>query len=111
MTKTKAKQWLKAVRKLSAYYRGEDKEYHNECPFCLIVGHKQEGGWDCQKCLWYIFSKQPAPRSCCSYSCRFFSGGAGLYRQTRDPRWVRLSLKRLSRWEKRLIEICEKEKP
>ncbi len=107
MTKSKARKWLGAIRSLAAYYRRENNYYLNKCSLCLIAGKKAGANWDCQKCLWYIFNKQARKdRPCCAYSSRLFlSGGAGFFRSIRDHRWSKLSLKRLARWEKRLLVI------
>ena len=102
MTKTKAKKWLEAVRHLAAYYRGEHDECYRHCLLCKAAkGH-------CSCCLWVLFSKM----ECTVYRHRYFPRYDPEYdivnlRRSRQPHWVKLSLARLKRWEKRLVEIIE----
>lgn len=100
MRKEKAREWLEAVRKLSAYYREE----HNDCkwygcPFCKI--DRLHG---CKDCLWKLYSRM----HCIRYAELYFNVDDVVeLRYDRDPRWVRLSLARLNRWEKRLLKIIK----
>ena len=101
MTKTKAKEWLKAVRYLAAYYRGEHDECKYTCPLCTVA--KKDRG--CQDCLWVLFSKM----TCIGYrDLHSFGSAVMTMRIDRNPRWVKLSLARLKGWEKRLVEFIEK---
>ena len=109
MNKTKAREWLMAVRKLSAYYRFENDNFLERCPLCN-VSRDGDGMLECSNCLWVLFSKQPCNAGywpCDIYSNRHLAVDAVDMRSTRNPRAVQLSLARLKRWEKRLIEIIE----
>jgi len=97
MTKTKAREWLKAVRKVSENYKSRAGI---SCPLCDVTA-----GRGCDECLWLIFS---------GIQCRDHlakTTGFQFWRQAKmNPRWVRLSMARLKRWEKRLLEIIETQK-
>lgn len=96
MTKTKAEQWLRAVRELIAYYKGENDDYQYSCSLCKIP---HEPG--CPDCPWMMFSKI----YCTDYTWRYFKEDIVDLRVCRNPRWVRSSLKRLKKWEGRLLDI------
>ena len=97
MTKTKAREWLRAVRTLIQHYKDGDVFFDR--PLCDI-GH-------CRDCLWKVFAKI----YCVDYKDKYFPGFGGMRDVREDPRWVKLSIARLRRWEKRLLAIIEGESP
>lgn len=104
LTKTQAKRWLKAVKDMEAYYRGEHDDYKYHCPFCDIASKGNKEG-SCNNCVWVIFEGDD-----CGHYRRFeFTKTVHWYRAYRPEDWVTDSLKRLARWEKRLNKIIKEE--
>jgi len=93
MTKTRAKEWLPAVRKLLRWYQGEENECQYLCPLCSCKAKPKFG---CTGCLWKLFDK-----TLCD------SEEAVNGRKNRTQPWTRNAIKRLKRWEKRLLSIIE----
>ncbi len=96
MTKTKARQWLKAVISLREYYEGKNDKWKNRCPLCPISRH--DNSTDCG-CLWVYFEGN---------SCEWWKTGICRKRENRTTEWVAKSIPRLRRWERRLRRIINK---
>lgn len=94
MTKTKARQWLKAVISLREYYEGKNAEWVSQCPLCFLGGFYTDPG--CPNCLWTLFEGK---------RCKPETGGR---RYLKKPWWVAKSIPRLRRWERRLKRIMGK---
>lgn len=99
MTKAKAQRWLKAVRELRQQYVDGTK-VREKCPFCKLASKH------CDACLWVIFSKTYCAEQMGRHRCKY---NIEIGHTFSDPRWVKLSLARLSRWQKRLLAIIEGE--
>ena len=101
MTQTKARQWLRDVRKLIQQY--VDGKCYKGCPLCRVDSPEYAV---CDSCLWLIFSKIHCSDHMKNHRIKHnLEVGTTLG----DPRWVKLSIRRLRRWEKRLLTIIEGE--
>ena len=95
MTKTRAKQWLPAVRELLRCYQGE--EYMStRCPLC-----RESLKLFCQDCIWVLFSGE----TCACHADEIYGDGPASLRMFRNQPWTRNSIKRLKGWEARLLKI------
>jgi len=110
MTKTKAREWLPAVRKLLRWYQGEDNDCKFLCPLC-----DKSQKLFCEDCIWILFTD----KSCCHHRIgeqkakfkdpadRNYHQGLSYMRAERLQPWTRNAIERLKRWEKRLLAIIE----
>lgn len=98
MTKAKARRWLEAVRELIQLYKDGDDVFF-DCPLCKNTSF-------CRECPWMVFAKIH-----CTDHMRKRTGTLDVCGLRKDPRWVKLSLSRLRRWEKRLLAIIAEKKP
>lgn len=86
LTKKKARQWLKVVDKMIAYYKKGRGDFKYNCPFCKITGRGEDGTIARENCLWEIFDTI----TCRNYVRKFGFSNASYERYNRSERWVRL---------------------
>lgn len=98
ITKTRAEEWLLAVRELLAWYQKGNNKLEYDCPLCNLSESP-----NCQDCLWLIFEG----RDCDSVGQEYDDKYICQLRRERKQPWTRNAIKRLKRWEKRLLAIIE----
>lgn len=101
LTKARARTWLKAVRSMRDYYLGENDKAIVHCPFCDLSTR------GCLDCLWEIFDSTGCERHARKHNLITPGISISQLRFERNEKWVKLSLSRLARWEKRLFEMLD----
>lgn len=92
MTKEQAKKDLITVRSLRNYYLGKNDLYKVSCPWC-------GGKVNCEDCLWPLLEDKYCTTDHGIAVCNL--------RSARNEVWVKESLIRLNRWEKKLLTIIK----
>ena len=98
LTKKERRMWIKALKEILYYY--EEKDEIVGCPLCSA---SRISGNLCNvdnSCPWYWFTGD----SCNAYSDKDFNETAWDLRKFRNPRWVKLRLRQIPRWIKKLEE-------
>jgi hypothetical protein len=98
LTKKERRMWIKALKELLDWYK-KKKKLRYGCPLCTILPKGL-----CIRshhCVWYWFT---------GYSCNSFTAienfdfDAYELNKSRNPRWVKLRLRQIPRWIKKLEE-------
>jgi len=99
MTSKQRNAWLKAIKELELYYKGEIDLEGGRCPLCDVVD-KLYMSHLCYQCLWYQFEGM----HCDNYARRHFKEEVIALRDEKNSKWIKDSLKRLNKWKKLLKE-------
>lgn len=100
LTKKERRMWIKALREILDYYE-EKTEESIGCPLCevsSIISHKICHAGN--SCPWYWFTGY----SCNVCSDKDFNETAWDLRVSRNSRWVKMRIRQIPQWIKKLEE-------